>query len=334
MDSPARFSRRKVLRCLGAAAVLGLSAEGLRVFALTNRHTIIPGKAYRSAQLSAEQLEVEIRRHGIRTVINLRGFSSDTEWYEHEARVTHEHNISQEDLSLSAKRLPAPNEVRRMIEVLDRTEWPILIHCQRGADRTGLVSTSVLLLFTNATLDEARRQLWPRYGHIRGGRTVVIDQFFDFYEAWLAGRGQGHTPDLYREWVAKHYRPGPFSAELIVVGDKPVTERGRGFTVTIRAKNTSMQTWVFRRGPAGGVQLRASLFNEAGAKLHATRAGLFEGCLEPGASRDFVVGFPPLAAPGRYLVHADMLDSQPIDLHDSDFVQYGSQPLLFDVSVK
>jgi protein tyrosine phosphatase (PTP) superfamily phosphohydrolase (DUF442 family) len=332
MEAPARFTRRRLLRGVGTLALVALSAEGLRVYAFTNRHTIIPGIAYRSAQLSPDELDAEIRRHGIRTVVNLRGTCPDTGWYDGEARVTHQHNISQEDLCLSAKRLPAPSEVRRMIEVLDRTERPMLIHCQRGADRTGLVSTSVMLLFTNATLDEARRQLWPRYGHIRGGRTVVIDEFFEFYDAWLAGRG--HTPDLYREWVANHYRPGPFSAELSVVGAKPVVERGRGFAVTIRVKNTSVQAWTFRTGPAGGIQLRAGLFNEAGAKLHTARAGLFEGRLEPGQSREFTVGFPPLATPGRYLVHADMLDSQSIDLHDSDFVQYGSEPLLFDVSVK
>src|SRR5947209_8358851 len=81
--------------------------------------------------------------------------------------------------------LPPPNEVRRMIEVLDRSEKPVLVHCQRGADRTGLVSTSAVLLYTTATLGEARRQLWPRYGHIRGGRTTIIDQFFDLYESWL-----------------------------------------------------------------------------------------------------------------------------------------------------
>ena len=333
METQSRFSRRSLFRYVGAAALLGLSAEGLRVFAFTNRHTIIPGKAYRSAQLSPDELSDEIRRHGIRTVINLRGTSPDSDWYDGEARTTHDNNISQEDLSLSAKRLPAPSEIRRMLEVLDGTAWPILIHCQRGADRTGLVSMSVVLLFTNATLAEARRQLWPRYGHVRGGRTVVIDEFFDFYEAWLAGRE--HTPALYREWALSHYCPGPFRADLSLVSEsKPVVERGRGFTLIIRAKNTSIQPWVFQPGPAGGIQLRASLFKDSGEKLHTARVGLFKGSLKPGESRDFTVGFPPVVAPGRHVVHADLLDAQPIDLHDSDFVQYGSEPLIFDVSVK
>src|SRR5204863_5012641 len=105
-------------------------------------------------------------RKNIRTVINLRGTSQRTpkeEWYIGECRATHDANVSQEDITLSAKRLPAPAEVRRLIDVLDRTEYPILVHCQRGADRTGLVSTAAVLLHTDATLDQARRQLWPRY---------------------------------------------------------------------------------------------------------------------------------------------------------------------------
>jgi protein tyrosine phosphatase (PTP) superfamily phosphohydrolase (DUF442 family) len=333
MDAPARFSRRNLIRYAGAAALLALSAEGLRVFAFTNRHTIIPGKAYRSAQLSPDQLQAEIERHGIRTVINLRGTSPDTTWYDGEATVTHRNNISQEDLSLSAKRLPPPAEVRRMLDVLDHTEWPIIMHCQRGADRTGLVATSVVLLFTNATLAEAKRQLWPRYGHIRGGRTVVIDEFFDFYESWLAGRD--HTPALFRDWILNHYCPGPFRAELTRLGEpKPLVERGRGFTLTIRAKNTSVRPWIFHAGPSGGIQLRASLFKTTGEKLYTAFAGLFEGRLNPGESRDFVLGFPPVNEPGQYTIHADLLDSQPIDLHDSDFVQYGSEPLVFEVTAK
>ena len=31
--------------------------------------------------------------------------------------------------------------------------------------------------------------------------------------------------------------------------------------------------------------------------------------------------------PGQHLLHADLLDAQPIDLLDTDFAQYGSEPL-------
>jgi hypothetical protein len=54
----------------------------------------------------------------------------------------------------------------------------------------------------------------------------------------------------------------------------------------------------------------------------------------PGQSIDLTAGFPPVAAAGKYVIHADLLDSQAIDLHDSAFVQYGSEPLILDVQAK
>ncbi|MDB5308916.1 MAG: hypothetical protein JWO38_3118 [Gemmataceae bacterium] len=332
---PRRFSRRTLFRLAGAGVLFGLTAESVRVFALTNKHTVIPGKVYRSAQLGSEDLAREIAGKKIRTVINLRGTCPDTDWYMGESRATHAAGVCQEDVALSAKRLPAPNEVRRLIEVLDHTEYPVLIHCQRGADRTGLVATAAVLLHTNATLAEARRQLWPRYGHIRGGRTGVIDQFFDYYEAWLESTRQEHTPDRFRKWAEEVYCPGPYRADLLLAEPlPPAFPAGRGFSIKIRAVNTSAEAWTFRPGAAGGVQLRFFLYTPEGTKLFTGHAGLFDKVVPKGGHVDLTAGFPPVATPGRYLVHTDLLDTQPIDILDADFVQYGSEPLVFDIQVK
>lgn len=327
------FTRRTLLRLLWVGPLAGLAAEAVRVFALTNRHTVIPGRVYRSAQLSPDELAAVIRDKGIKTVLNLRGHCPDVPWYVGEARTTHAAGVSQEDITLSAKRLPAPAEVRRLVEVLDRTEYPVLAHCQRGADRTGLVSMAALLLLTDATPARARRQLWPRYGHISAGRTAVIDQFFDFYDDWLAATGQGHTPDRFRQWATHHYCPGPYRADLKLTDPQPVTvPAGRGFVLTVRATNTAVEPWHFQPA-AGGVQLRYQLYTPGGQKLHTGHAGRLTATVRPGASIDLAAGFPPLK-PGKYLVHADLLDTQPIDILDADFVQYGSEPLVVEVVVK
>jgi protein tyrosine/serine phosphatase len=336
MDAPPpkrRFTRRTLFRLAGAGLFLGLSAESVRVLALTNKHTVIEGKAYRTAQLSGDELARFIADKKIRTVVNLRGVCPNTDWYLAECRATHAAGINQEDVTLSAKRLPPPNEIRRLVEVLDHTEYPVAIHCQRGADRTGLASTIVRLLFTDDSLDKARRQLLPRYGHFRVGRTAVIDQFFDFYESWLASAGKTHAPDTFRHWATNEYCPGPYRAELTLLA--PVeAAAGRGFTATIRAKNTSVEPWVFKPGPAGGIQMRYGLFTGTGAFIYRGHAGLFDRVVKPGESIDLVAGFPPLPLPGTYVVHADMLDTQAISLLDADFVQYGSEPLMIPVVVK
>lgn len=337
MDAPAprrRFSRRNLLRLGGAGALAALAAEAVRVFALTNHHTVIPGKVYRSAQLSREQLARFIAEKRIRTVMNLRGTCPEVAWYLDECRAAYDAGISQEDLTLSAKRLPPPTEVRRLVEVFDRTAYPVVMHCQRGADRTGLASATAVLLLTDATLSQALRQLWPRYGHVEGGRTVVIDEFFRYYESWLAATGTTHAPDVFRRWVERDYCPGAYRADLALLGPNPATIPARtGFVLPIRAANTSVEPWQFQTGGSGGVQLRYQLFVPDGARLYKGTVGHFTRVVRPGESIEFAAGFPPIAQPGRYLVHADMLETAPIDLHDADFVQYGSEPLVFDVRV-
>lgn len=333
MDAP-RFSRRRLLRLAGAAVGLGLTAEAARVFLLTNRHTVIPGRVYRSAQLSADTLTRVIAEHGVRTVVNLRGTCPDTPWYMAEARATAAAGVNLEDVSLSAKRLPAPGEVRRLVEVLDHTEYPIIFHCQQGADRTGLAATAVLLLHTDATLARARRQLLPRYGHVNAGRTAAMDRFFDLYESWLAARGEAHTRDLFRRWATSEYCPGPYRARLTLVGPPPETPAGRGFVVTVRADNTAVEPWEFRPGPAGGIQLRYQLYTPTGTRVSVGYAGRLAAIVAPGGGITLAAGLPPVREPGRYVFHADLVDTQVIDLHDADFVQYGSEPLVTDVVVK
>jgi hypothetical protein len=340
MDAPPprrRFSRRTLLRLAAAGVLAWPLAEAVRVFALANTHTVIDGKVYRTAQLSGAELERFIADKKIRTVINLRGICPETDWYQDECKATAATDISQEDITLSAKRLPAPAEIRRVVEVLEGADKPVVIHCQRGADRTGLVSTiAVLLLKENATLDEARRQLWPRYGHIEVGRTAVMDQFFDFYVAWLAEHHEGqHTVQRFREWATKHYCPGPYRAELALQGpDVPEVQAGRGFVLTVRATNTSVGNWVFRPGAAGGIRLRYQLFAFGGGEpVYKGSAGHRERAVKPEESIDLDMGFPP-QKPGRYTVHADLLDTGPIDLLAADFVQYGSEPLMFNLTVK
>jgi hypothetical protein len=333
--APRRFSRRTLFKLAGAGAVVGLSLEAGRVLAGSNEHTVIPGKVYRSAQLSRQKLRHVIADKKIRTVINLRGCCPDMDWYMGDARATHGAGVSQEDLNFSATRFPPPPELRRLVEIFDRTEYPVLSHCAAGADRTGLASAMALLLLTDTDLASARRQLWPRYGHVALGRTAVLDQFFDYYEAWLAARREPHTPERFRHWVQSEYCPGPFRAELAVIAPQPLAvPAGKGFVVTIRATNRAIEPWTFATGGSGGVHLRYALFTKAGEFVYRGHAGHFGRCVRPGESVEFAAGFPAVKQPGPHMLHADLLDRQPIDLLDTDFAQYGSEPLIAELAVK
>jgi hypothetical protein len=109
---------------------------------------------------------------------------------------------------------------------------------------------------------------------------------------------------------------------------------GAGFTLTIRAQNTSAEVWTFRPGGSSGIQLRYQLYTTDGKQVFIGHAGRLVATVRPGEHIDLVAGFPPIAVPGRYVVHADMLDAQPIDALNATFVQYGSEPLLIELTVR
>jgi hypothetical protein len=320
-----RISRRTLFKLAGGAVALGFTAEAARVVVFTNVHTVIPGRVYRTAQLTPQRLQEFIAAKGIRTVVNLRGVCSDAVWYRGECQATHTTSINQEDITFSAKRFPAPVEMLRLIDVLDHTAYPIVFHCQRGADRTGMASVVARLLFTNDNLFTARQQMWPRYGHFAAGRTAVLDSFFDYYSEWLTARGESHSPERFRRWVANDYCPGPYRAQLSLLSELkcPVN---RGFTLTVRAVNTSIEPWHFMPSGAGGIQLRYTLNAQTGAIAYQSQAGLFARTVQPGESIDLQCGVPPLPA-GVYVLYADLFDAAPIELLNISFVQHGSEPL-------
>ncbi|MBA4189252.1 MAG: hypothetical protein C0467_14745 [Planctomycetaceae bacterium] len=329
-----RFSRRTLFRIAGAGIVLGVNAEAARVLFGSNEHTVIPGKVYRSAQLTQQKLERVIAEKKIRTVLNLRGCCPEMDWYRSDANATHAAGISQEDLTFSAKRYPPAPEIARLVEVFDRSEYPLIMHCARGADRTGLASGVALLLLTNNDLATAIGQLNPRYGHVADvGRTGVLDEFFVAYRAKLAANGETHSPDRFRKWATTEYCPGPFRAMLSLVSPNPMkVPAGVGFAVTIRAVNTSDQPWRFTPGGSGSIRLSYMLRSSAGALAYRGEAGLISRVVKPTESIEIVAGFPP-AQSGQYHFHADLIDAQPINLLDTAFSQYGSDPLMFNLKV-
>src|SRR5262245_25647644 len=85
---PRLISRRSLLRFAGAGAAVAVSVEAGRVFLGSNEHTVIPGKVYRSAQLTEAKLRRVIAEKHVRTVVNLRGCCPDMDWYMGDARAT------------------------------------------------------------------------------------------------------------------------------------------------------------------------------------------------------------------------------------------------------
>jgi hypothetical protein len=342
MDTPAQAAQqhrqprrrpRHWLRLGRRAALVGLAlaliAKLAEIFLAGNVHTVLPGQFYRCSQPSPARLEKLIHDHGIRTVVNLRGAGPSFEWYVDECRVSMALDTCQEDVCFSAGRLPPVPEVRRLIEILDRSERPILFHCQRGADRTGLASAVALLLESDVPFEKARRQLGLAYGHIALGRPGNLDMFFDLYREWLQQEGLPHSRENFRRWAEHDYCPAECRATIEPLDIPRIVMAGEPFGARVRFHNTSPKSWHLRTNGSSGNHASFVVSDEHGFAQALGGAGHFNADVAPGDSIDLVLPVPALARAGRYSLHIDMTDEQ-----QGSFGQEGSEPLEWEFDVR
>jgi len=189
------------LAVLGAAALLyGFASErrpqrslGL---VLANLREVDPGRFYRSGQLDPERLREAIAELGLRTVINLRGYDQTPDWYAAETAVAREAGLAFHDVHLSARSLPRPREVARLLELYRAAERPILVHCESGSDRSGVAAALYQIEYMGRSPQQALEMLSLRYRHFAPTRRAVR-RFVETYrgEAWVRSGYDPCGPD-------------------------------------------------------------------------------------------------------------------------------------------
>jgi protein tyrosine/serine phosphatase len=195
-------TRRRLLVTTAIAAGGTLAAVLLFLFYIGvftgNIRTVVPGRVYRSGTLSPAQLQQLIREGGVRTVISLRGGDATEPWFRREAEVCRKEGVQLRTLRLRATVLPRPAELARLLELFDHSPYPVLFHCQGGADRSGLAAALYLHLYERRPLARAVEEgLTWRYGHFPL-KAAAMDHFFDLY------RAEGAGEDL-RTWIRSGY---------------------------------------------------------------------------------------------------------------------------------
>jgi hypothetical protein len=158
--------------------------------------------------MPARALASALREHEIRTVLNLRGPNPAVDWYRRELAATLAEGATQVDVPLSSCVWMSRVQFRTLLDVLDRVEYPLLVHCHWGSERTGLVAAIAELLRRGSTLADGRAQLDLRFLYVRMGDGRIMAEFLDQYEAWLRGRSLSHAPEVFRRWATEEYVPG------------------------------------------------------------------------------------------------------------------------------
>jgi protein tyrosine/serine phosphatase len=169
---------------------------------LYNFHWIIPGEVARSAQAYAGFLRYFLRRHGIRSVINLRGWNPRFGWWHYEKRVTKRDGIAHIDVKMNSRNLPSRKLLLDLLDAFDAATRPLLLKCSGGQDRTSFAA-SLYLIHRNGweAMPYAMNQFarWP-YLHLPKRQQQWIKHFPVF-----AAEEAGSKP--LRAWITGSYSP-------------------------------------------------------------------------------------------------------------------------------
>jgi tyrosine-protein phosphatase SIW14 len=130
-----RFGRLHIVLAVVVLSLAAAAQEDRSLEKLPNFHQVNEN-LYRGAQPQRGGLK-KLSELGIKTVVNLRGVSEDTRKEQAEAEAS---GMRYFNIPMSSLGRPADEQVERALAIIDAQEnWPVFVHCQRGADRTGVV---------------------------------------------------------------------------------------------------------------------------------------------------------------------------------------------------
>lgn len=117
---------------------------------------------YRGEQPTAEGM-AELKKMGIKTVINLRSFNSDK---------TELKGTGLQYFHIWCKAWhPEDEDVAQFLQIMrDPSNHPVFIHCQHGADRTGMMTAVYRIMHQGWKNDDAAKEL-----HNFGFHTIWTD---------------------------------------------------------------------------------------------------------------------------------------------------------------
>jgi protein tyrosine/serine phosphatase len=141
----------------------------------------LPGALYRSNQPSPTQLRNDVRRLGIKTVINLRGGNPSDGFYRLERAACDALQLILEDVEVWSRGLLSREQILALRSLIDEIELPGLAHCKSGADRAGYFAVLYRHFRLGEPIEMAMTELDWRYGHFKSAQTGVLDYFFESY---------------------------------------------------------------------------------------------------------------------------------------------------------
>ena len=152
---------------------------------------------------------------GIRTIINLRG-DKPSGFYLLEEEACQKLGLDLISFRVFSRDAPSKEMLHDARDLFENLTYPAIMHCKSGADRAGLTAVLYLFFQEKIPLDQALEQLSFRYGHVKQGKTGIIDHAFDQYITYAKANGKSlSSVDDFFAWVDHEYDPIALKKEFL-----------------------------------------------------------------------------------------------------------------------
>jgi len=136
---------------------------GSRYDGLTHFHIVQPGVLMRCGQPRLADLDFIRRTHGLRAVVCARGGTRHPlrgRWFRKERAYCARHGIRFEHLPFSDSAAPTPAVFDRFLSIVAQPEYqPVLVHCEQGFHRTGILCAAYRLRVDGWDMNRALEEL-------------------------------------------------------------------------------------------------------------------------------------------------------------------------------
>ena len=160
--------------------------DGLRHFGVVEE-----GVLYRCGQPTPPQLGELVDRHGLRTVVSLRGSRADDDpdgWEEAEHEICRGRGVVFVTIPCNHKNPPTAEQVCQFLDLFNQTDRrPVLVHCRLGQQRTLLFCALYRVRVQGMNPDTALREMDELgFGVRRRRHRRLLDAFWRFADSEAA----------------------------------------------------------------------------------------------------------------------------------------------------
>lgn len=157
---------RYIMRMINSLLLLLILSATVQIQAqeIKNFHEVVPGKLYRGAQPSYEEIKA-LKAQGVKTILDLR--KDDSLFEDHTITIEDEEKFAQSlgmnfvSVPLDGFDAPKDSDINTIeYNVLNNPSLqPVFVHCYHGEDRTGLVIGLYRVLFQGVDPKQAYEEM-------------------------------------------------------------------------------------------------------------------------------------------------------------------------------